>query len=284
MMANDSWTPQRQQQVLDYFSAPPKQTTRPVSWHPSCIHQQFVPQPPSPQHQHHQQHQYLQHQNATYAVPNSSLFGADYTEMYGGQPQFSPMMTSYSNDTSPSSTFSPLPMFPASDQVQSAQGAEWNGSQKSGSAYNFGENLSLTEPLPALHNQVNTGNAGVSELDWNSFIMQGFNNTTPPTPEAFSQTRQPPVMPQGSILYDPLDEPEEEGEILVGMGLYDTPDKVREDPQLNNYRSTVSSLLGSPYRQQEPKGKGLKLEETWEPPAKTDHDADDDEDEGDDDA
>lgn len=212
-------------------------------------------------------------------MPNSSLFGADYAEMYGGQPQFSPMMTSYSNDTSPSSTFSPLPMFPASDQVQYAQGAEWNESQKPCSAYNFGENLSLAEPLPALHNQADARNAGAGELDWNSFIMQGFNNTTPPTPEAFSQTRQPPVMPQGSMLYEPLDEPEEEGEILVGMGLYDTPDKVCEDPQLNNYRSTVSSLLGSPYRQQEPKGKGLKLEETWEPPAKTD----DDEDDGDDD-
>ncbi|MCH8947783.1 MAG: hypothetical protein IH789_09180 [Acidobacteria bacterium] len=70
--------------------------------------------------------------------------------------------------------------------------------------------------------------------------------------------------------------------ILVGMGLYDTPETFDEDPQLNNYRSTVSSLLGSTYRPQEPRGKGLKLEETWEPPKSDDGEDDDDEDEDDD--
>ena len=113
--------------------------------------------------------------------------------------------------------------------------------------------------------------------------MQGFNNTTPPTPEAFSQNQQQPTVSEAAVPYQPLDEPEEEGEILVGMGLYDTPDKFDEDPQLNNYRSTVSSLLGSSYRPQEPRGKGLKLEETWEPPkAEEEEEEDDDEDDEDD--
>jgi hypothetical protein len=73
---------------------------------------------------------------------------------------------------------------------------------------------------------------------------------------------------------------EDDGEILVGMGLYDQPDKYHEDPHLNNYRSAASALFGSGYQAKEPQGKGLKLEETWEPPKS---DSDDEEDEEEDD-
>lgn len=115
--------------------------------------------------------------------------------------------------------------------------------------------------------------------DWNTFIMHGFNATTPPTPEAFPQTQlSQPMLSEESLPFEPLEEPEEEGEILVGMGLYDSPDKYEEDPQLNNYRTTVSSLLGSTFRSQEPRGKGLKLEETWEPPKSDDEEDDEDDD------
>jgi hypothetical protein len=69
-----------------------------------------------------------------------------------------------------------------------------------------------------------------------------------------------------------MEEKEEEGEILVGMGLYDTSEKYEEDPQLNNYRSTVTSLLGSTFRHNEPTGKGLTLEQAWEPPKSDDGD------------
>lgn len=88
-----------------------------------------------------------------------------------------------------------------------------------------------------------------------------------------------PAMPQESPAFQTLDEPEDDGEVLVGMGLYDAPEKVNEDPQLDNYRSTVCSLLGSRFRPAEPQGKGLKLEETWAPPPKSD-DGEEDEEEG----
>ncbi|CAI4210229.1 unnamed protein product [Parascedosporium putredinis] len=81
--------------------------------------------------------------------------------------------------------------------------------------------------------------------------------------------------------YQQLQESEDEGEILVGMGLYDAPEKCEADPGLNNYRSTLSSLLGggAPKLNESP-GKGLKLEETWQPPETDDEDEDDeDEDE-----
>jgi hypothetical protein len=80
------------------------------------------------------------------------------------------------------------------------------------------------------------------------------------------------------IPYQALDEPEEEGEILVGMGLYDAPDKSETDPSLDHYRMTTSDLLGSTYR----KGAGLKLEEAWEPPKEEDDScSNDDEEDGD---
>lgn len=122
----------------------------------------------------------------------------------------------------------------------------------------------------------------VNGLDWQTYVMQGMNNTSPPTPDSLLQPEPTPsTLPHESPAFQTLDEPEEEeGEILVGMGLYDTPDKVEDDPQLDRYRSTVSSLLGSRFHEQQPQGKGLKLEETWAPPIVSD-DEDDEDDEDD---
>ncbi|KAG8416885.1 hypothetical protein J3459_013543 [Metarhizium acridum] len=166
------------------------------------------------------------------------MSGVDSNDFYGSQAQFSPMMTSYSNDTSPSSTFSPLPLFSASENTQFVQSEGWDTCQKSGHLYTGPDNQVVGEPFPTLHNSSNAKTSDAYGLDWNTFITQGFNNTTPPTPEAFSQTQQQPTVSEVAVPYEPLDEPEEEGEILVG----------------------------SPYRPHEPQGKGLKLEETWEPP------------------
>lgn len=117
-----------------------------------------------------------------------------------------------------------------------------------------------------------------NSLEWNSYIMHGLGNTTPPTPESFKEIEQPHLASSENVAFrQSLEESEEEGEILVGMGLYDTPDKCEEDPQLDTYRSTVSSLLGSAYRPTEPTGKGLKLEETWEPPQSDDEEDEEDE-------
>ncbi len=107
--------------------------------------------------------------------------------------------------------------------------------------------------------------------------MHGWSNdTAPPTPDDIQpvQQPQPGVLPEESIVYEPLEDPdEEEGEILIGMGLYDAPDKTDSDPELDNYRASASQLLGTTYR----RGQGLKLEEAWEPPA-SDDEADDSDD------
>lgn len=245
-------------------------SARPLSWHPST----YIQQRPQASYQ----------QPTSYPFPASSIY-ADGHDLYSTQPHFSPTMGTYSNNTSPSSSFSPLPLFPAGDKgAQYLRADGWELSQRPTPLYGpTNGNVGMPESLPALEHASTQPKTTVNgEMDWNAFVMQGFNNTSPPTPETFPQnTHSHPVVSGCPETRQALEDEEEEGEILVGMGLYDPPDKFDEDPHLNNYRSTVSSLLGSTFRPREPRGKGLKLEETWEPP-KSDDGEDDDEDDGDD--
>ena len=127
-------------------------------------------------------------------------------------------------------------------------------------------------PMDAYHNQGS----------WANYVNGGFSATTPPTPENVPHAVQPNVvLSREADTPQVVDEEEEEGEVLVGMGLYDTPEKQEEDPQLDRYRSTVTSLLGSAFKA-EGAGKGLMLEQTWEPPSSpedVDGEGDDEEDE-----
>jgi hypothetical protein len=96
---------------------------------------------------------------------------------------------------------------------------------------------------------------------------------------------EPKLQSEESIPYQPLEcgNEEENGEILYGMGLYDTPEK-QVDAQLDYHRSAISSLLGSTFTYPEQTGKGLKLEDAWEPPASEDEGSQEGEDDADGDA
>ncbi|EFW99865.1 hypothetical protein CMQ_183 [Grosmannia clavigera kw1407] len=118
------------------------------------------------------------------------------------------------------------------------------------------------------------------ENSWNTLASQGFSRcAAPPTPpDNYYSTAANPVEA-------PLQEDESDGEILVGMGLYDSPNKELVDITLESYRSSVAQLMGAGYKYPEPTGKGLKLEDAWEPPENMDNDDDnDDEDDDEDDA
>lgn len=137
----------------------------------------------------------------------------------------------------------------------------------------------------------NTDLSMYSHFDWGNFATNGFEKSTaPPTPESFLPIQHPePIFPkEESIPYHPLsdDTPEEDGEILCGMGLYDNPALEKAsafDPHLDSYRSSVMSQLLGSTPQREPSGQGLKLEETWNPPASDDEDDEDGDGEDDDD-
>jgi hypothetical protein len=126
-----------------------------------------------------------------------------------------------------------------------------------------------------------------SHFDWNSLSSNSFDNASaPPTPNNFLpiQHPDPPCNVEDPIPYTSLDDEEADGEELIGMGLYDTPEKsAPRDSQLDQYRALMmTQLLGPGYNKNEPTGKGLKLEETWNPPRSDDGEDDDGEGEDDD--
>ncbi|KPM36984.1 hypothetical protein AK830_g9579 [Neonectria ditissima] len=273
-LMNDGQAQQRRQQALEqaalYYGIeqqqPIKRSSRPVSWHPNTYGQQLQPQLQQP----------------IYSVSTANMY-TDQQDMYNGYPHLSPMLRSHSCNTSPYSAFPPLSLpYQDADNMQYLPTDEQAFAQHNAIAYPSMVTPRLVQETYPTPDEVTTENMSCANgWDWNSFIMHGFGSTSPPTPEAFPQAQlSQPAMSEESIPYQALeDSTEEEGEILVGMGLYDTPDKYEEDPQLNNYRSTVSSLLGSTFRPHESKGKGLKLEETWEPPKSDDEDDEEDDEE-----
>lgn len=201
-----------------------------------------------------------------YVVPTPMTY--HQPDLYSGYQNLPPTPAVYSGQASPLSTVSPLCLpYAAPSQPQAAPAYisqdTWNAAQF---IPNYAANGSPeeTEPFPSF-------TMGQGAFDWDGGLAaQGFPMcTAPPTPDEFQpvQQSQPTVPPEESIPYQPLEEPEEEeGEILVGMGLYDPPNKTESDPGLDNYRTTTSQLLGTTYR----RGQGWKLEEAWEPPASDD--------------
>ncbi|KAH9909986.1 hypothetical protein F4778DRAFT_27896 [Xylariomycetidae sp. FL2044] len=246
---------------------PVKRNTRPVSWHPSS----HLPQ--QPMHLPMPQPDFSQ-----YMVPAPMPYSQ--ADVYAGYQNFPPTPAAYSGHTSPASTFSPISLpYAASYQAQPVPGYvsadTWNSAAQFTPQVYSTSGSPGTEPFPSY--------TGQNIFNWTGMGAQGLNgSTTPTTPDDFQpgQQSQPAVPPEDSIPYQPLEEPEEEGEILVGMGLYDPPSKTDTDPSLDNYRTTTSQLLGTTYR----RGHGWKLEEAWEPPSTDDEDDEDDKDvEGEDD-
>ncbi|KFH47368.1 hypothetical protein ACRE_017470 [Hapsidospora chrysogenum ATCC 11550] len=247
--------PQQDQQMrLAHEAGRP---TRPVSWHPGTY---GLPS------------SYINNQQAAcypQSTPNMNV-DQDAESTY---PQLSPMVASFSTNPSPCSSFSPLPLgYQGSAPAQYVSPCGWDLQQQSTSCYPHSDGNQLySEAPPSLTHASSLGTPLDNAVDWNPHMMNGATTTTPPTPESvvYPQQAQPAVSEEPAP-YEAMEDKEEEGEILVGMGLYDTAEKYDEDPQLNNYRSTVTSLLGSTFRRKEPTGKGLTLEQAWEPPKSED--------------
>lgn len=278
-MVNDSNMAKRRQHALDQavyqqmqmsgspyeaVQEPVQRPSRPVSWHPSS--QMVPPHISMPQPVDFSQ----------YMLPTLTPYSE--ADLYASYQHMPPTPVAYSGQTSPISTISPLSMPFASTSHMAAPpqyvtGDAWQvPAQFTPAACESGS--PEIEPFPSY--------TGQSDYSWDSGLVEPVchPSTTPPTPENYQPvTQNEPMVPaEESIPYQPLEDSEEEGEILIGMGLYDSPVKADTDPALDHYRTTTSSLLGTTYR----KGAGLKLEEAWEPPKESD-DEEDEEAEGDDD-
>ncbi|KAK5149149.1 hypothetical protein LTR04_007411 [Oleoguttula sp. CCFEE 6159] len=90
-----------------------------------------------------------------------------------------------------------------------------------------------------------------------------------PFPLGFLPTQSPPLEPRPTSTSSTVQTPEPPIKELVGLGLYDSPD-------LSAHSGGRGYSSFPRYGTQSRPGKGLKLEETWQPPPKYgDDDADD---------
>lgn len=247
----------------DGLHAPNPQSTRPVSWHPASQIPQTTYQPTYPQ----------QYSNA-----NTNF------QFYDVQAQ----PVAYSGYNSPASGFSPASGPSNGYEQQQYMSQARPHTYNPYSTYDMNQQHQITQAMqqpqqyaPAVGNNVDP--SMYSHFDWSNFATNGFedSSTTPPTPENFLPIQHPePTFPaEDAIPYHALDD-SDEGEELIGLGLYDAPEVKSAlcDPYLDNYRAQLMSQhLGTPFRRPEPAGKGLKLEEGWNPPGSEDgEDSDED--------
>lgn len=236
-------------------------SNRPVSWHPNSQ---------APQ---------------SYQVYQQPIQADNLYQMFNYQP--SPIV--YSSYNSPSSSFSPELgyIYGYEQQQQQQQQPQILQNRHSYHTSNYAPQQPTLLSQPIQQQSQDADPSMYSHFDWNTFAAQGFEDasTTPPTPENFLPIQHPePSFQEDAIPYQPLDDADE-GEELIGLGLYDAPEakSPQSDPQLDNYRALMmAQMMGTPYRRPEPTGKGLKLEETWAPPASEDGDDSDQDGEGDD--
>ncbi|KAI0120098.1 hypothetical protein GGR51DRAFT_10405 [Nemania sp. FL0031] len=275
-LMNDGGIALRRQQALDQAilqqlqDTPPyythhqeqaRQSSRPVSWHPSS---QFLDAQ-----QMHMQIPQVDYDQFTWAMPPPYYA----KECFTGYQNLPPTPAVYSGNTSPVSGFSPL-LLPYGPAAQSSALPAYIADPYV-PAPQFMPHCykPLGSPGAAQPSPVYTNPAAFFPGALPRDVLQSC--TTPPTPDECQRAYTQSVPSEESIPYQPLEEPgneEEEGEILVGMGLYDLPSKADTDPELDHYHTTTSQLLNTTYRS----GKGWKLEEAWEPPASDDEEAEED--------
>lgn len=127
-----------------------------------------------------------------------------------------------------------------------------------------------TFPLAPLDNDTSMETSPFPDYHESTAPMSSFSGmTSAPSQQTWSSisapTSHPRIQSESSEEGDgdcmDAESPKESGNVLVGMGLYDPP----------NYESMLTSGLG----------KGLKLEETWQPPPEIEKEEDDDDDSSD---
>lgn len=278
---NDPVFVQRAQQMLEQpclptpgpeafannYHEPVKRAARPVSWHPST--------------------QLLQNQQLSSAATQHTQYPFpqcfDYDTTYVQPAQLPPTPAAYSAYSSPVSTFSPLTLPYSTYELpqQSYTSPVWNvsgiqttattmgsGDQTHSAAYDASSTY-VPVPVP------NYVEPSYSPAQWADAPAVGYaqNITAPPTPEDLPKVQQvePVVKEETYPASEAQQEEEEEGDILIGLGLYDPPEKLPFQEE--------GGLLSASF---EPKGKGLKLEDAWEPPSSDDEDEEDGEGEAED--
>lgn len=276
-MMNDPLYVQRAQQMLEqpqlptpgadmygnHCYEPVKRSTRPISWHPTSQITQAQATPA------------FQPQMSQYPFPSY----CDYDFYTTQTAQVPPTPAAFSAYSSPGSAFSPLqlPSYNTYELPNTYASPCWDVTAgplapavtSTIHAQQTPDFVNAALETPAIMPEY--AEPSFSPASWANLPPANYSQsvTAPPTPEDPPKAQQPApvVVKQEPLGFTPPEEQdvvEDDGDILVGLGLYDPPERL--------------GLLGASFQ---PTGKGLKLEDAWEPPA-TDDDEDDDDDEADD--
>ncbi|KAL8783904.1 MAG: hypothetical protein Q9213_004322 [Squamulea squamosa] len=217
----------------------PLTTTRPLTWHPGSYHLDNCPK--EMRHIDGSDYQSLMaHQGLAHADPSNYLLQSSFDSTPAPNIQLQSVIAGG------------LPQLAASDYITYPYS---NYDQPSSFVQQDGET-----PYSYDSSFANLPNADLSQLpfDYATYSLQQ-------TPDTFQiQSESSPTQYVQSLL--PPKVTKQKSKELVGMGLYDGPSR-RELSTLNVPRDHNGQLLA------EPQGKGLKLEETWQPPSDDDHDA-----------
>lgn len=270
-MAQALGQPQAQPQMR--LRAGTTQTARPMSWHPVATNDgnmdmnwqtmSAYSSPMSMEYQMMAQQSQMGVPNYIQQQPAPILSTPNYSPIEQQQLQYAQNMYALSHaHPQPMNTFVPSqPVTPSLFPTQSFP------MQESYAPYPY-NNLVETNVTPQDWSLYNTLDVP-SQFFSNVTSRTGSASTAPPTPESFPNYDAPKCLEQEKEWNIEVDD-EDDSEVLVGMGLYDEPEKKGEDCVIEY--GPVVSRFG---REDKPQGKGLKLEETWEPPA-----TEDDEEEG----
>ncbi|PTB62870.1 hypothetical protein BBK36DRAFT_1144409 [Trichoderma citrinoviride] len=233
---------------------PTSQQQRPASWHSSTnmptppVDFAYVPQWPPLATQYGQQGSYQQDYQQSYQptyTPRSPQF-PNYSVPAASSPEFSPPSPIMRNV---STNQSPLAMQQRNQQSYLA-GYTPRSPQLPWWLVQGAPSPEFSPPSPMMR---------AGSMDWSPLAMSQRSasiESDPPTPSGFSTQPSQPAAPEPAIQV--VDEPEEEGEVLIGLGLYDTPGKYAEDSSF--------SFLGMPALPRERTSQSLKLAEGWTPP------------------
>jgi hypothetical protein len=254
---------------------------RPVSWHPSSSQQSLFFQDSTSNTMMLPYSAYELEALATLSpYPPTPMVYSGYASPVES---FSPLSLPYSNFSQPMCSPMSQPLPTPQQQPQQVQQQPSPYTIPCSANYASGGLLSEAPCLPPPQ-------VADDGLCWDSYVASttSFNRpTAPPTPDDFvcsvvpkeqqhefqqqqtelaeqsKQEQAPTQQPCQPAIHDDEADEEEEGEILYGMGLYDTPD--------HSKGSVVLSLLGGARDEGDTgKGLGLKLEDAWEPPASDD--------------
>ncbi|TFB05323.1 hypothetical protein CCMA1212_002521 [Trichoderma ghanense] len=265
-----------QSQQLDHQfqpALPRVQQQRPASWHPSMT----LPSPPVDL-------EYVQDAPSRWLATQygqQENFQQGYQQSY--QPRCASQQESYQPDYTPRSpqypTYSlpaapPSPEFsPPSPMMRTVSTNQSPLAMQQGYQQSYLPSYTPHSPQFSQHYSQGASSPEFSppspvmrdgSMDWSPLALSQRSTSVesnPPTPSGFATQQLQPAAPEPA--FQVVYEPEEEGEVLVGLGLYDTPGKYVEE---SSYTLHDFPELGMPMLPRERTTQHLKLAEGWTPP------------------